>query len=133
MIDLANASRSEMMHYAKNVLKLSVSPNIGDETLRERIDEHVAGLKQSGPQRVEAHDDGDEYVKILIAESEKDKEPVPIGVNGTVCLVKRGQVAEIRKKYARVLANAIEDKFDPQTMTSRQVPAYPFTLIEGTL
>lgn len=45
----------------------------------------------------------EEYVEIMIPRSEKNPGPVPIGVNGQLILVKRGERVKVKRKYAEAL------------------------------
>ena len=63
---------------------------------------------------------------------------VPVGVNGTIQLIKRGEKSEIRAPFLGVLKNSIEmQQFqeDPDDirseLTTAYVEAYPFTIIDG--
>jgi hypothetical protein len=48
-----------------------------------------------------------EYVEIeLFKDNNKYKDDVPVGVNGEICLVKRGEKVKIKRKFAAVLENS---------------------------
>jgi hypothetical protein len=103
--------------------------------MKEEIDVEDAPptAKQVGAKPLGGEPVAPEKVKILIARTEDagGDEPVPVGVNGPIMLVPRGEPVEIPYAYYEVLKNAVKDIYDPlpdggMNPVPRKVPAYPF-------
>lgn len=83
---------------------------------------------------------GKECYKVMIPEEDKPggEEAVPVGVNGSVMLIPRGQDVLVPVEYVGVLRNAVMDIYDPVKdglggiRKPRKVPAYPFQLVPFT-
>ena len=129
------ATIDELTKFAASVLGISVSPRIGEETLRAKIrqaypgdtitimvldgDDDGAPSDAPAPPSEAPSDrkalrgtsaSGDPKVKITIAEVEGagGKRAIPVGVNGVVMLVPRGKPVDIPFRYYEDLLHAIK-------------------------
>lgn len=141
-LKLSEATRPQLLAYARDTLGISdVNTQTRVEELRAKIsacghDEVTVEEKEVLPAPIskeQVETTGRKKVKVLIATSEQaggDK-PVPLGFEGRVMLVPRGEVVEIPVEYFESLKNAVMDHYEPQrdgsfSETPRQVPAYPY-------
>lgn len=83
------------------------------------IEAEVAGHKRKGEDRV----------TIVIAEDAKDKQPVPVGVNGLTYAIKRGVPVSVPVSVVEVLRNAVRKEWDDKMESSYSVPRYPYSVV----
>lgn len=128
-VSLESMERSELMEQAQ-LLGLSVESKISTPNLLKKIKmalgepveepdvahESVKSLKQ------------DERVTIIVAESETDKQPVVVGVNGRNYVMKRGEPVSVPLSVIEVLNNATKKVWDAKFETYKTVPFYPYRL-----
>jgi hypothetical protein len=70
----------------------------------------------------------DRYL-IMIAKGDKHSvDPVPLGVNGILRTVKRGEYAVISRSMLEVLQNSEEEHIDPDTKEPYKVSSFPYTV-----
>ncbi len=74
-----------------------------DETTAKTGDTQATEAKADKTAAAPKIDPMEELVEIMIPRSEKNPGPVPIGVNGKIVLVKRGELVKVKRKYAEVL------------------------------
>jgi hypothetical protein len=77
----------------------------------------------------------DPRVKIIIPRQEGPggDRSVEVAVNGTLILIPRGQPCDVAYRYYEALRNATQtlyDMDDDSNILSREVPAYPFSVLE---
>lgn len=147
-IQLSEATKSQLLEYANNVLGLSIHHATGEEKIRAQI--MACGAEEitvsDEPKVVEnlnpvvtiadIQAPKSEKVKILISRTDEagGDEPVPVGVNGRIMLIPRGEVVEIPEPYYEALKNAVYYRYEPlkdggMPTKPREVPAYPFQRI----
>jgi hypothetical protein len=67
---------------------------------------------------------------VVISKGAKDcVDPVPIGVNGILRTVKRGDYALLTRSMLEVLENGVEMHLNPDTQEPYEVPSYPYTVL----
>ena len=148
-VKIAEANHSELLMFARDTLGLNLPPNTKVETLIARITaawdkEHILvpeaepeKPKQSGPkpQPVTSAQEEPEKAKvrviIQVTEEAGGADPVPVGVNGKVMLIPRGEEVDIPESYFEVLQHAITHKYEAlpdggMNPIPRKVPLYPF-------
>ena len=97
-------------------------------------------LKESGAPAMNRRvaKDGTTEVRIILHRTDKagGSRPVPVGVNGKIMLIPRGESVWVPEAYVEVLQNAIEFQYPPYDGETdflgglkdpEQVPAYPFS------
>lgn len=138
--NLATAAKPILKAYAKNELDLSLTLNMNEDTMRQKI---VARCKELGVEppvaevetRHEKAQKITKRIKIMIPKSDKHdgEEPVFIGVQGVSYLVPRGIEVKVTPAIVEVLKNAITDNVtqDPDTgeVHHNEVPTYPFNIL----
>ncbi len=72
---------------------------------------------------------GEDRVKIVIAESERDKQPVQVGVNGTTYLIKRGAEVSVPKSVVEVLKHATQKRWNQDMTEYATVLRYNFQVV----
>lgn len=138
-IALSEATREQMMAFAESTLGISVPHNIGADTLRARIAEtwgkdeitvedapeqpamHGSAPNPLSPQQSAP---GRNKVKLIIHKTDEPggSEPVPVGVNGKVMLIPRGEPVEIPEDYYHALSNASRLHYDTDENGSLKLP-----------
>lgn len=144
-IPLAQASEEQLRVFAETHLGIVIPPGSKIEALRAKVaaawnkDEIViqddAPKSQSEGRRA-AHVSANGKVKLIIQRTDDagGDEPVPVGVNGRVMLVPRGEEVEIPQPYFEVLKNAVKHIYEPLkdggiNPIPRKVAMYPYQRI----
>lgn len=148
-IALAEASEAQLRTFAEDYLGMTFPANTKVETLRAKIksawtkdeisvadaapEEPLVGQAPPTPKGQEI---APGKVKIIIQRTDDSggDEPVPIGVNGKVMLVPRGEEVGIPMAYFRVLENCVTYRYESLkdggiNPIPRKVPLYPFQRI----
>ena len=74
-------------------------------------------------------------VRILIPNQNEPggKDPVPVGVNGVIAVIKRGVEVDVPEEYVHVLTNAQKVQYDRnehgRPINPTLVPTHPFSII----
>jgi len=126
-INVSQMGREELEATAAD-LGIEFRANISDEKLAERIRVH---LGEPTPEVVKGDDlsgAGKNY-RIVINTDSQDKQPVRVSVNGYSRTIKRGEEVTVPAEVVEVLEHAVQDVYDPQTMSRQKVLAYPFSVI----
>ncbi|WP_022727224.1 hypothetical protein [Fodinicurvata sediminis] len=152
-IPIAEATEQQLRDFAESYLGISVPHNTKLETLRAKVSQawtkdeiivEVADAHQAQegtpppPATPEQQPPGKKQVRILIQRTDEPggDEAVPIGVNGRVMLVPRGQEVDIPEDYYQVLKNAVTHRYEALpdggiNPEPRKVPAYPFQVLHA--
>lgn len=67
---------------------------------------------------------------IIVHEDEKDPSPICGSVNFVAYRIKRNTEARVSMKILQSLKNAKKTVYDPETMESKEVLQYPFSIVE---
>lgn len=126
MSELNSMSMAELKEQAK-VLGVTHAPNISEEKLRERLAETL-GENVQAPASVAKTSNKSKFIKININESDTDKQPVFVGLNGRSYVIKRGEDVVVPRAVAEILETACTKKYDAKTMEHRMVPRFPFSV-----
>lgn len=148
---LKDATGPQMRAFAEAYLGMTFRHNEANEKVRASIaeawqkDEIIVNepdaqepLVGSPPRQATAEQaaKSSDKVRIIIQRSEEagGDEPVPVGVNGKVMLVPRGEPVEIPRPYFEVLQHAVKHVYEQLAEGGinpipRQVPAYPFQVL----
>lgn len=158
-VSLQSADLAQLRYIAGPVLGLDVHRNAGKDALRAKIGAATAQTEFSIPATTAPADTdtapaaeppaetgvarsaitfvsptsgrNDPKVTLIIERSDKEggDRAVPVGVNGTMILIPRGEEAEIPWRYYLALRNAMETAYasDPESgeVEERDVPSYP--------
>lgn len=164
-INMRDATDAQLRKFAAETLGLAIHPQMGRDKIISRIDAAGWQPDTAASERTITIMPGDAEVtkggtsaapaapaaEMSIAERdarmvtiriERTDEPggdemVPLGVNGSVLAVPRGQPAPIRWPYFVALCHAVKHIHEPQGKNNemdpnpRKVPFYPFTIING--
>lgn len=155
-IPVAEATKKQLRHYAKEIMQLDGVTNfMNEEQLLTKIRE--GGFEgdvlefpddANDPPATTTPKEPDEaeepkqatatrerrYITIQIAETDNDARPVPVSVNGVAMLIERGVPSRVPEEYVEALKNATRTKYDVDPKTKRlfnprQVPTVQFTVI----
>lgn len=134
-------SGEELRTQAK-VLEINLRGNPGDQLIQERMIEAL-GLTVDGADNLtsnsttqdslepskKAGNSKSETVTIIIATKEDDDQPVPVGLNGKVYRMVRGEEVTVPKGVIDILNNAKQLVRDRKSGKDREVLAYPFQIV----
>lgn len=150
-IALTEATEAQLREFAATTLGIAIPANAKPDTVLAKVkaawdkpeimvaDEapHAAlegaapppaTAKQAPPKR--------DMVRLIIQRTEDagGDEPVPVGVNGKVMLVPRGEPVEIPRPYFEVLKNCVTYRYESLkdggiNPEPRMVPLYPWQLV----
>lgn len=127
-LDTMNA---DQLKEQADVLGIEYRQNIGEDTLRKRIREALGEAPASDTPTLTAAAPakGGKMVTIRIEESELDHQPVPIGLNGEIIRIKRGEDVLIPERFLGPLRDAKQQIQDQKTGQWRTVQTYPFSVL----
>jgi hypothetical protein len=160
-VDLSN-SADALRAYAQEHFGKKISANAKDETVRERFaqiyhEETGAALPAYDPAADKPpvdddDDDGDQdspvhtatnppgtkekktpkYVVVNLQEDPSDIHDVKLGLNFRTYLIQRNVDTKIPFALLGVLRDSKRTVYNPKTMVAKEVPAYPFSILEYT-
>ena len=114
-----------------NDLGVKFAHNASDDTLRnklrEALGEPLAPELNTAPSTAESTKE--KRFEIIIQTDGKDKQPVPVGVNGKMWAIQRGKNVIVPESVVEVLKNANRYEYDPKDMSRTEVLAYPFQIV----
>lgn len=165
VINMRDATVAQLMKFATEALGLSVHPQTGREKIIARIEtagwqpdtaasertitimagdatapagkEDAADTQAQPELSVKERDARIVTINIARTDEAGGDEMVPVGVNGSVMAIPRGQDAPIRWPYFVALLHAVKHLHEPTGKNNemdpnpRKVPFYPFTIING--
>jgi hypothetical protein len=120
-----NTMNLEDLKAQADVLGVEYANNIGADALRKKI-VAVLGDEEEITKPTVLAKSTTKMVTINIARSKEDKQPVPVGLNGKVYRMKRGEDVTVPAGVVDILRNAIQVFRDPDTGEDHEVEAYPF-------
>jgi len=139
---LKDATGPQMRAFAQTHLGMEFRHNEPNEKVRAAIAQAWAKdeiiVVEEEPQAKKASTQREpgpvaDKVRLIVQRTEEagGDEPVPVGVNGRIMLIPRGEEVEIPVPYFEVWKNAIRYIYDANkegglNPVPRQVPAYPF-------
>ena len=114
-----------------NDLGVKFAHNASDDTLRNKLREALGEPPAPGlntaPSTTESTKE--KRFEIIIQTDGKDKQPVPVGVNGKMWAIQRGKNVIVPESVVEVLKNANRYEYDPKDMSRTEVLAYPFQIV----
>lgn len=131
-------SGEELRTQAK-VLEISLKGNPGDQLIQERMIEALGLSNNSSHENTSNQEPASnkpeaskpEMVTIVIATKEDEDQPVPVGLNGKVYRMVRGEEVTVPVGVVDILNNAKQLVRDRKTGKDREVLAYPFQIINN--
>lgn len=140
------ASDEDVMMYAKDVLGLEVEDGAEANAVREQIKvtlgeasvrnksrktrvSQAKDASASGSARQRETKKNKVYV-INVAKKDGEKQPVQVGINGRLYLIRRGEDVKVPEPVVEVLRNAKKVVYDPETMEPTEVLSYPFNVVD---
>ncbi|MCP4547037.1 MAG: hypothetical protein GY835_11280 [bacterium] len=152
-VALRDATLDELLYFANTVLGLNAPKNSKEDNLRGKIMMAHDGDITVPPDLSEAlpsetatpatsvramkpgssKDDPRVLLNISKGEKEGEERPIPVGVNGVVMLVPRGEDVEIPWRYFLAIKAAVKTVHTQNTKTgdmdSRDMPSYPYSVL----
>ncbi|WP_277810688.1 hypothetical protein [Chromohalobacter canadensis] len=124
----------EQLEEAAKALDLKFQANTKDDTLRAKIDQALGAPAEPAASGTSLPSAPGETKKakryrIIIATNDQDKQPVQVGVNGRMYVIKRGEEVTVPASVVSVLSDAVQHIYDPKTMKESKVLAYPFQVM----
>lgn len=158
MIPIEQADRDQLKEFAETYLGMNFPNNTKEETMRAKVkaawskpeipvadreaqaeaaQAEVEGQQGTPPPPVTAEQQRQpDKVRVIIARTDEagGDEPVPVGVNGRVMLVPRGEEVDIPPSYYEALQHAVKNIYERDDQGNlvpepRKVPAYPIQRI----
>lgn len=156
-VKLVEASKEDLVAYARNVLNAEIDARLGVAALRLKLEELGApedlsfddDVPLSAPSVVPSlsladQDTADEIednkragfstVELTVHQQDGEPENVFLNCNGRAMLVPRGRMVTISRKYFEVLKNAVRVEYtaskdgDGALQTAREVPRFAFSV-----
>jgi len=124
MTDLTKIDRAELEQTATD-LGVKFRSDVTDDTLRKKISEQLGDTSAPAP----AEPEQAKKYEIVIQTDSRDKQPVQVGVNGKMFVIKRGEKVVVPASVVEVLNNAVRYEYDPSDMARTEVLSYPFQII----
>lgn len=137
-----NAMDRAELEQTANDLDVKFAHNASDETLRNKLREALGeppmpSLESQSPPAEQATLSAppqpalakEKRFEIVIQTDGKDKQPVPVGVNGKMWAIQRGKKVVVPQSVIEVLRNAVRYEYDPKDMSRTEVLAYPFQIV----
>ena len=126
-VNLNNMTLTELREQCRI---LGISDKGGAKALREAISSALSGdAPEAAPIEEEVADPRKkDWITILIAESDEDRQPVFVGHNGHAYRIKRGEPVEVPPPVVEILNNAKKTVL-MQGGKQKQVPSYPFQIV----
>jgi hypothetical protein len=121
-----NAMQRPELEQTANDLGVKFPHNASDGTLRKKIAEHLGEPAPDEPTPAAAPKTKRKMLEITIQADSRDKQPVQVGLNGRLYVIKRGEKVTVPAPVVKILENAKRHEYDPYTMKRTIVPAYPF-------
>lgn len=109
-------------------LDVTHAVNIGEDALRKKLQAKLGEPVEEPELAHPSVKDDEDRVTIIIAENEKDKQAVPVGLNGKTYLIQRGKPVSIPKDVLAILNNAQQMVWDGSMKKYAKVPRYPYTV-----
>ena len=123
--NLSAMSRDELEQTAAD-LGVNYPHNISDDKLRTKIAEHLGEPAATAPTATEGS--SAKRFEIIVQTDSRDKQPVQVGVNGRMYVIKRGVKVIVPAAVVEVLNHAVRYEYDPADMQRTEVLAYPFQI-----
>lgn len=129
--ELQAMTHKELLEQA-DVLGVEGAADMAEEDLRTALASQLEGGTRKKPAtRKRAKASGDPFadiVRIVVEESDTDRQPVYVGVNGKSYRIKRGVEVDVPRPVANVLLSAKQRVRNPDG-TDREVSTYPTRIV----
>lgn len=128
--DIGQMSREELDELAET-LGIKANGNTKDDTLRARIREQL-GEPTDEPEPSHAVMKSvpkEERITIIINESDTDKQPVQVGLNGRSFVMQRGKPVSVPKGVIEILNHAVKTVWNSDMSGYTDVKRYPYTVV----
>lgn len=126
--DLVEMSIEELKDYA-DLLGVTYAANIGEEKLRAKIQSALGEAVEEPEVSHSSVSSDEERITIIVGESETDKQPVQVAVNGRNYIMKRGKEVSVPKSVIEVLNHAVKQTWDSEMKGYSSVMRYPYQVV----
>lgn len=148
MKDLNTADKAEMREFAREVLGITMTGNLSEDKIRERIrntciergiDIPVSGAdaaaREESQQRTRSRAEREGWPTIMIPDQDKPggNEPVFVGANGKGYTIPRNVDVQVPHAVVEILKNARQEivtQRDDGSLDVRKVLTYPYQVID---
>lgn len=128
MSKIEELSREELIEQA-DLIGVSYAANIGIEKLRIKIQEAL-GEATEEPELAHATVAKDEdRITIIIGESETDKQPVVVAINGRNYIMHRGKEVAVPASVIEALNHAVKLTWNSTMEEYSKVMRYPYQIV----
>lgn len=131
MTDLNDLSFDELKDQAE-LLGVKFDGRTSEELLKKRIQEKLGEPTEDLVDiSLMKADETESRITIIINENERDKQPVPVGVNGKTYLIQRGKKVAVPPAVIEVLNHAEKEVWSSDMDESHKVLRYPYQVVAG--
>lgn len=124
-VNLESMKRAELEQTATD-LGMKYRSDVTDETLRKKIADQLGEPTEVTKSAPTPKAEG-KRVEITIHQDARDQQPVQVGLNGKMYLIKRGEKVIVPKAVVEILEHAVRFEYDPSMSKRTEVLSYPFT------
>lgn len=124
-MDINSLSRDELKEQAE-LLGVDVSGKESTDILRRKVQVKLGEPVEEPEISHPSVANDEERITIILNESESDKQPVVVGINGKNYVMKRGIPVDVPKSVLEVLNNARRLVWDGQMSQYNSVMRYPY-------
>jgi hypothetical protein len=122
-------SKSELAEQAE-ALGIEFDSKMSAAALQKKINAALGEIDDVEPEVVNAKTFAkEERITIICAESEMDKRPVVVGVNGRNFVMQRGKPVSVPLSVIEVLNHATKTVWDDKMTEYSKVPRYPYQVV----
>ena len=126
-MNIEDLSFDELKEQAE-ILGVAFPNNIKEETLRKKIQEKLGEPEDEPALAHPTVKSNGERVTIIINESETDKQPVTVGVNGRNYVMQRGKPVSVPMAVVEILNHAVKQVWDAEMKGYSKVMRYPYSV-----
>jgi len=128
------ALTGEDLRVQARVLEVKFASNAGDRTIQEKMISALGlsedeSSEEKTTTKLEKKKASKDMVTIIVATKEDDDQPVPVGLNGKVYRMVRGEEVTVPKGVVEILNNAKQRIRDKKTGQDREILSYPFQIV----
>lgn len=127
-MNLEALNREELKEQAE-LLGVKFDSKASDKALRNKISAKLGEPVDEPELSHSSVATSDEKITIVMAESERDKQPVVVAVNGRNYIMNRGKPVSVPPSVIEVLNHAVKTVWDEEMKQSHQVMRYPYQIV----
>lgn len=124
-MDINSLTREQLIEQA-DLLGVKFSTKDSTETIKQKVQRQLGEPVEEPTLSHPSLANNEERITIILNESETDRQPVQVGVNGTTYVMERGKPVDVPKCVLEVLNNATRKVWDRTMEDYNTVHRYPY-------